>query len=132
MVLYMIHLVPMSPSAFWRLSVPLSTKIQLLRKHAVIQPFVAHMTVQLSKLCSNELTCTSLKCRAKWPSETDQGVTIIYTMKGVSIHRVHFDEDYWKVNLLPKLTSFYDNCVAPEIVSPVHVLGIPIRNLLNE
>ena len=57
---------------------------------------------------------------------------VIYTTKGVSIHRVRFDEDYWKVNLLPKLTSFYDNCVAPEIVSPVHVLGIPIRNLLNE
>ena len=26
-------------------------------------------------------------------------------------------------------TYFYDNCVAPEIVSPVHALGIPVRNL---
>ena len=30
---------------------------------------------------------------------------------------------------LPKLVSFYNNCVVPEIVSPVHTLGIPIRDL---
>ena len=57
---------------------------------------------------------------------------VIYTTKGVNVHQVQFDEDYWNLTLLPKLTTFYDNCVAPEIVSPVHVLGIPIRNLLNE
>ena len=39
---------------------------------------------------------------------------VIYTTKGVDIHRVQFDEDYWKTRL-PKLTAFYDNCVAPEI-----------------
>lgn len=57
---------------------------------------------------------------------------VIYTTKGVDVHRVQFDEDYWNLTLLTKLTTFYDNCVAPEIVSPVHVLGIPIHNLLNE
>ena len=36
-----------------------------------------------------------------------------------------------KDKLLPKLNSFYDNCVAPELVSPVHILGLPIRNLSN-
>ena len=35
---------------------------------------------------------------------------VIYTTKGVSVHRVRFSEGYWKVHLLPKLTSFYDNC----------------------
>ena len=57
---------------------------------------------------------------------------VIYTTKGVNVHRVRFDEDYWNLTLLPKLTTFFDNCVAPEIISPVHVLGIPIRNLLND
>jgi len=57
---------------------------------------------------------------------------VIYTTKGVNVHQVQFDKDYWNLTLLPKLTTFYDNCVAPEIVSPVHVLGIPIHNLLNE
>ena len=47
----------------------------------------------------------------------------------INVHRVEFDEDYWNLTLLPKLTTFYDNCVAPEIISPVHVLGIPIHNL---
>jgi hypothetical protein len=56
---------------------------------------------------------------------------VLYTTKGVDIQRVPFHEGYWTATLLPKLTTFYDNCVAPEIVSPVHVLGMPIRNLLN-
>ena len=30
---------------------------------------------------------------------------------------------------LPKLTAFYVNCVGPEIVSPLHPLGLPIRDL---
>ena len=53
---------------------------------------------------------------------------VIYTSKGITVHRVEFD-DYWNLTLLPKLTTFYNNRFASEIVSPVHVLGIPIRNL---
>ena len=53
---------------------------------------------------------------------------IVYTLKGLSINRIKFDNEYW-TNALPKLVSFYDNCVAPEIVSPVHMLGIPMHNL---
>ena len=30
---------------------------------------------------------------------------------------------------LLKLTAFYVNCVGPEIVSPLHPLGLPIRDL---
>ena len=33
-----------------------------------------------------------------------------------------FDADFWNNELLPKLI---DNCLAPEIVSPIHVLSIP-------
>ena len=45
---------------------------------------------------------------------------VIYTSQGLSVHRVLFDSDYWENTLLPKLVSFYDNCIAPEIVSPMH------------
>ena len=54
---------------------------------------------------------------------------VVFTTKGISIQRISFDSDYWENNLLPKLVEFYDNCLGPEIVSPVHVLGIPIRHL---
>ena len=54
---------------------------------------------------------------------------VIYTSKGILIQRIDFDEKCWKDKLLPKLINFYDNCVAPEIVSPVHALGIQMRDL---
>ena len=40
-----------------------------------------------------------------------------------------FVSDYWEDTLLPKLVSLYDNCVAPETVSPIHTLGLPLRDL---
>ena len=54
---------------------------------------------------------------------------VIYTTKGISVQRISFDDDYWNKELLPQLISFYDNCIAPEIVSPVHSLGLPLRDL---
>ena len=54
---------------------------------------------------------------------------VIYTEKGLSVERIPFDRDFWQFDLLPKLTDFYDNCLAPEIVSPVHVIGMPVRDL---
>ena len=54
---------------------------------------------------------------------------VVYTNKGINVERVRFSESFWNDKLLPKLISFYDNCVVPEIVSPVHALGIPVRDL---
>ena len=56
---------------------------------------------------------------------------IIFTTKRLSVERIRFDSDFWNNELLPKLIDFYDNCLAPEIVSPVHILrlGIPVRDL---
>ena len=48
--------------------------------------------------------------------------------KEISIERIAFDPEYWD-NVLTKLTEFYDNCFAPEIVSPLHSLGLPMRDL---
>ena len=46
---------------------------------------------------------------------------VVYTKKGISIQRICFDEQFWHNKLLPKLSSFYDNCVTPEIVSPLFI-----------
>lgn len=48
----------------------------------------------------------------------------------VAFQRVYFNQDYWNTKLLPKLISFYDNCVAPELVSPIHPLRFPLTNHL--
>ena len=54
---------------------------------------------------------------------------VIYTKKGLSAQRIPFDCKFWEDKLLPKLVTFYDNCAAPETVSPLHPLGLPLRNL---
>ena len=54
---------------------------------------------------------------------------VINTFKDTTIQRVSFDLQYWLEKLLPKLQSFYDNCLLPEIVSPVHSIGLTVRDL---
>lgn len=57
---------------------------------------------------------------------------VIFTTKGISVERIKFNEHFWQHELLPKLVDFYDNCVGPEIVSPMHALGLPIRDLRKQ
>ncbi len=54
---------------------------------------------------------------------------VVFTNKGISMERVAFDEDYWQQTLLPALEAFFDNCLGPEIVSSMHALGVPMRDL---
>lgn len=56
---------------------------------------------------------------------------VIFTTKGLSVERINFDPDYWK-NLLDKLVDFYDNCLCPSIVSPVHLVGMKMHNLRKD
>ena len=48
---------------------------------------------------------------------------VIFTNKGISVERIKYDDNYWRNTLLPKLESFFDNCLAPEIVSPLRDLS---------
>ncbi len=57
---------------------------------------------------------------------------VIYTKRGIDVQRIDFDEAFWSGELLPKLASFYNNCVVPEIVSPLHALGHPMRDLSKQ
>ena len=54
---------------------------------------------------------------------------VVYTEIGLSVERICFDPSSWNDDLLPKLVAFYDNCLGPELVCPVHVLGMPVCNL---
>ena len=47
----------------------------------------------------------------------------------MNVQRIPFDSEFWKNELIPKLTDFFDNCLAPEIVSPVHFLGLRVRDV---
>ena len=57
---------------------------------------------------------------------------IVYTSKGIHIQRINFDRQFWENELLPKLHSFYNLCLAPEIVYPQHPLDLPLRDLRTE
>lgn len=54
---------------------------------------------------------------------------VICTNKGISVETIAYDEDFWNDRLLPTLVGFYENCVAPEIVSPIHLVGMRMRDL---
>ena len=54
---------------------------------------------------------------------------VVYTKKGISVEWIEHDKEFWEKELLPKLTSFYDGCVCPSIVSPVHLLGMKVHDL---
>lgn len=54
---------------------------------------------------------------------------ILYTNKGFTVDTITFNETFWNNELLPALDTFYRNCIAPEIVSPIHYLGLPVRDL---
>ncbi len=54
---------------------------------------------------------------------------VIYTNQGISVERISFDSEFWLDQLLLKLINFYDNCLCPAIVSPVHLLGMKMHDL---
>ena len=50
--------------------------------------------------------------------------------RGISVSSsLRYDQEFWEKDLLPKLEEIYNKCVAPEIISPVRVLGLPLRDL---
>jgi len=51
---------------------------------------------------------------------------IIYTTKGINVERIPFDRDYWRNTLLHINLELSSIILGPEIVSPMHALGLPI------
>ena len=54
---------------------------------------------------------------------------VVYTQKGLSIDCVNFDCEFWNSKLCPRLVESCDNCISPEIVSPVNIFSMPLRDL---
>ena len=54
---------------------------------------------------------------------------VIFTNKGISVQTIEFDPTFWTNQLLPKLINFFENCFAPAIVCPVHLLGMKTHSL---
>ena len=54
---------------------------------------------------------------------------VVYTTCGISIERIRFDLDFWSRTMLPRLVDFYDNCLCPAIVSPIHLVGMKMHDL---
>ena len=44
---------------------------------------------------------------------------VVWTPKGISIERIDHDPTFWK-NMIPKLQSFFDNALLPELAAPEH------------
>ena len=51
--------------------------------------------------------------------------------EGISVEQISFDELFWETELLPELVQFWECCIAPEIIAPVHHFGHAIRDLRN-
>lgn len=54
----------------------------------------------------------------------ESGVTFIFTKRGITVETIFYDEQFWNDKLLPALVGFYENCVAPEVVSPIHLVSM--------
>ena len=56
-------------------------------------------------------------------------ILLYILLRIIAIDRITFDRFFWENELLPKLVDFFDNCSAPEVVSPVHILGMQVWDL---
>ena len=108
--------------------------ISHLLKHVQDRSFLFHAKTRwyyaTTQTKRQSLDLTMSKFRDKWVLHKERGVIslIVYTEKGLSFQRIHFDHSFWR-DLVVKLKDFYDICLGPEIVSPVHLLGIKVRDL---
>ena len=53
---------------------------------------------------------------------------VIWTPHSTTVERINFNEEFW-ATVVPKLELFYDRAIVPELVSPRHTQGQPIREL---
>ena len=63
--------------------------------------------------------------------ECDSCDFVVFTSEGITVERIKFDALYWS-KLREKLLFFYDSCIAPEIIQPMHLIGLPMRDLQQE
>ena len=104
--------------------------------HRCLSPYEASQDKSFYCCPSDNKTIT-LKCNSNYYCQVQGQMAVgkrpwcdfvVYTTKGINVERIRFNPDYW-AEVLMKLTDFYDKCFAPELVSPLHVLGQKVRDL---
>ena len=55
---------------------------------------------------------------------------IIWTNKDLHVERVKADHEFWQLQCLPKLQSYYYNVMLPEIVYPRHPSNIIVYSIV--
>lgn len=52
---------------------------------------------------------------------------VVWTPSGLHIERIQYSETFWEKKMFPNLKWFYFNCLLPEVASPRHPQGLPVR-----
>lgn len=100
-------------------------------KLVVILASAAPLTLKWPLLCSRKHTVTTVKFKAKWQLGKDLGVTLSSILKEASLYKGSVLMRHSGVkNLCPSCLHSMIT-VVPEIVSPLHALGCPMRNLFK-
>ena len=52
---------------------------------------------------------------------------VIWTLRGLLVVKVKFNETFWKKQMLPKLVTFYKEAIVSEALSERVRRGIPLK-----
>ena len=52
------------------------------------------------------------------------------TVDNLVVQRIYLDEDIWKKTIFPRLYRFYMGSMLPELASPRHISGQPVREVV--
>ena len=52
--------------------------------------------------------------------------SVIWTLKGLLVIKVKFDETFWKKKMLPKLVAFFKVAIVSEVLTERLRRGIPL------
>ncbi|CAN7947615.1 unnamed protein product [Ixodes pacificus] len=52
---------------------------------------------------------------------------VVFTLKGIDIQRIQWDDTFWSTNMEPFLLRFYMECMLPEIADPREPRSMPLR-----
>ena len=108
---------------------PYSARTTTIQEEALKKDFFANIingkvTLKKSHKYYYQVQSQMAICRRAWCD------FVIWTPKGITIETINFDPIFWK-EIFPKLETFYDKAILPELVSPRFPQGQPIRELLK-
>lgn len=52
---------------------------------------------------------------------------VVWTPSGLHVERIEYSKQFWETKMFPNLKWVFFNCLLPEIASPRHPQGLPVR-----